>query len=123
MTVYVALRIALSEVATRDFVRSELRSLLDEVEVRSVNEHRHDPRHEAVPARVLLEAVNVGAANFFTNAIDTRTNSLVVRADSPALMARPLDRRPVGLGGALSDRDERGKRSGDQRRRRRPRLS
>jgi len=41
-----ALRIALREVATRDFVRSELRSLLDEVEVRSVNEHRPDPRHD-----------------------------------------------------------------------------
>ncbi len=34
------------EVATRDFVRSELRSLLDEVEFRSVNEHRPDPRHD-----------------------------------------------------------------------------
>jgi uncharacterized membrane protein len=42
-----ALRIALREVATRDFVRSELRSLLDEVEVRSVNEHRPDPRHDS----------------------------------------------------------------------------
>ena len=41
-----ALRIALREVATRDFVRSELRSLLDEVEMRSVNEHRPDPRHD-----------------------------------------------------------------------------
>jgi len=41
-----ALRIALREVATRDFVRSELRSLLDEVEVRSVNEHRPAPRHD-----------------------------------------------------------------------------
>ena len=42
-----ALRIALREVATRDFVRSELRSLLDEVEVRSVNEHRPDSRHDS----------------------------------------------------------------------------
>jgi len=41
-----ALRIALREVATRDFVRSELRSLLAEVEPRSVNEHRPDPRHD-----------------------------------------------------------------------------
>ena len=41
-----ALRIALREVATRDFVRSELRSLLDEVEMRSVTEHRPDPRHD-----------------------------------------------------------------------------
>src|SRR5689334_23004486 len=41
-----ALRIALREVATRDFIRSELRSLLDEVEIRSVNEHRPDPRHD-----------------------------------------------------------------------------
>ncbi len=48
-----ALRIALREVATRDFLRSELRSLLEEIEQRGSSDHRHDaqggryePRHD-----------------------------------------------------------------------------
>ena len=48
-----ALRIALREVATRDFLRSELRSLLEEIEQRGGSDHRHDvagdryePRHD-----------------------------------------------------------------------------
>jgi uncharacterized membrane protein len=47
-----ALRIALREVATRDFLRSELRSLLEEIEQRGSSDHRHErhdryePRHD-----------------------------------------------------------------------------
>ena len=57
-----ALRIALREVATRDFVRSELRSLLDEVEVRSVNEHRPDARHDPTRAERRPTSGSPGAA-------------------------------------------------------------
>jgi uncharacterized membrane protein len=54
-----ALRIALREVATRDFLRSELRSLLDEIEQRGSSDHpadgrdrhdRYEPRHDGAPS-------------------------------------------------------------------------
>ena len=51
-----ALRIALREVATRDFLRSELRSLLEEIEQRGGSDQHHDsrpdgyePRHDGGP--------------------------------------------------------------------------
>ena len=69
-----ALRIALREVATRDFLRSELRSLLEEIEQRGSSDHRHDapddryePRHDGgtvgdrTGARALPRHPRVGA--------------------------------------------------------------
>lgn len=44
------------------------------------------------PARVLLASVKVGAANFFTNAIDTRTTGI----DIVAQYASKMDRASVG---------------------------
>jgi uncharacterized membrane protein len=38
-----SLRMAIGEVATRDYVRSELRSLLNELEERSREQDEHDP--------------------------------------------------------------------------------
>jgi uncharacterized membrane protein len=46
-----ALRIALREVATRDFLRSELRSLLEEIEQRGSSDHRHEPRTDRYEPR------------------------------------------------------------------------
>lgn len=39
------------------------------------------------PARVLLESVNVGAANFFTNAIDTKTKGVDIVAQYETMLA------------------------------------
>jgi len=46
-----ALRIALREVATRDFLRSELRSLLEEIEQRGSSDHHHEPRTDRYEPR------------------------------------------------------------------------
>ena len=46
-----ALRIALREVATRDFLRSELRSLLEEIEQRGSSDHRDGRRTLRAQAR------------------------------------------------------------------------
>jgi uncharacterized membrane protein len=46
-----ALRIALREVATRDFLRSELRSLLEEIEQRGGSDHRQDGRNDRYEPR------------------------------------------------------------------------
>src|SRR3954451_6290829 len=46
-----ALRIALRDMATRDFLRSELRSLLEEIEQRGSSDHHHEPRTDRYEPR------------------------------------------------------------------------
>lgn len=50
-----ALRIALRESATRDFVRSELRGLLEELDARAAQDRAGDPEREAEAAQVSAE--------------------------------------------------------------------